>query len=829
MADPKPRSLAELFQPPAEGVLIPIVQRDYAQGRPGADEVRERFLDALYTALERGDDGHPPLDLDFVYGYFAEASGRFVPIDGQQRLTTLFLLHWYLAQVDDSVEDFQERTVNGNNARFQYAVRSSSDDFLKELARCAIDLGALLAADRGASNELSKTLRNQHWYFRAWERDPTVRSCLTMLDAIHAAFRTTSGFYERLVGPRPAITFQFLNLDDFGLGDELYIKMNARGRPLTDFEVFKSEVEKFARNEGSLPRVEREGKTLPMYEHVGIQLDTTWSHLVWALLRSEHADTATDDSWTRRLDPQLLNLMRTVAIVTHPRVDASGDEAETVEGWLEDLHNGIVTTFPGYVRRGAITPEWVETLARLMDLWSGAHASGEEPGLRTFLPRANYYDEGAMFRRVREDRPRRGTDARKPDGAVTYTDLVRFAAYCLYLSAGHDRAGLDDWMRVTSNLAINSLLDGGDSLRRALRGIRRLLPSVEAGVLAHLAADGKIEGFSRQQVREERLKAQLIQHSGSWRELIERAELHPYFRGQIEFLLDFSGVLAVWLPNESITWSEDDDHAHRQAFELALRRAEAVFASPGGGLTSLPDYLWERALLCKGDYLLRPSPASQRRNLCINTLDAPTSWKVLLRGDLRDEQLQAKRELVRQVFEELDPDDLVGSLRSIVQAGPVDPESEDAEWRAVLIQKPELLKYCRRRWLLWEWSRDGDEDPWKYQVLLVKGLRRGPYREIFTWVEGKSLVAKHAAGELEPFREIRVEEGSGAAIAPAIEIYLPRKQKPTYRVVHRGDRFQVFGQSGGKEELLFRCRHDKLQKRIRKLAKSLREEAEAST
>ena len=814
MAEPKPRSLAELFAPPAEGVLIPIVQRDYAQGRPGAGEVRKRFLDALFVALDQAGPDRPPLDLDFVYGYFGQDSGSFVPIDGQQRLTTLFLLHWYLAQLDGQVEDFQRRVVHGRKARFQYAVRSSSDDFLEELARCELELTDLLPADRGRANALSKTLRDQHWYFRAWERDPTVRSCLTMLDAIHETFGHSSGFYDRLVGPRPAITFQFLNLDEFGLGDELYIKMNARGRPLTDFEVFKSEVEKFARNEPSLPKVQRNGRTLPMYEHLGIQLDTTWSHLLWALLRAEHAESS-DDAWTRLLDPQLLNLMRTLAIVTHPDVDATGDEAEKVEKWLEELHNGWVTSFPGYQTRRTITADWVAALASLMDLWSGAGEQG--PELNTFLERTAYYDEAAMFRRVREDKPRRGTDTRKPDGAVTYTHLVRFAGYCLFLRADLDRQDLDDCMRVMTNLARNSVLTDGDTLRRALRGIRRLLPSVEGGVLAHLAANGKVDGFLRQQVREEQLKAQLIQRSDDWRKLIERAELHRYFLGQIEFLFDFSGVLEAWSTSEQATWSENEDATHRAAFEVALRRAEAAFGRPGGGLTKLPEFLWERALLCQGDYTIRPT-SGQSRSLGINTLDAKASWKVLLRGDAKTAK---KRELMRAVFDRLDPDDLVGSLREIVDGGVVDGRDEDsAAWRAVLVENPELLEYCKERWLLWDWHED-DKHRWWHQVFLVKGKRRGSYLEVMTWDAAQNLIADHQAGRLAPFREPVHVEGSGAAIPPCIELYLPKKKKPSYRVTHYGHRFRVVALSSGRAEQAIDCPEGKLRKRLRKLAASL--------
>src|ERR1700722_19715328 len=79
--------------PRVDQIEIPLIQRDYAQGREDrrASAIRSRFLDALHTALTEG----APVGLDFIYGEVRD--GTFEPLDGQQRLTTLFLLHWYLA------------------------------------------------------------------------------------------------------------------------------------------------------------------------------------------------------------------------------------------------------------------------------------------------------------------------------------------------------------------------------------------------------------------------------------------------------------------------------------------------------------------------------------------------------------------------------------------------------------------------------------------------------------------------------------------------------------------------------------------------------------
>ena len=71
-------------------IEIPIIQRDYAQGREGdKKKLRRDFLEALFKAIDEGN----PIRLDFIYG--SNIGEAFQPLDGQQRLTTLFLLHWY--------------------------------------------------------------------------------------------------------------------------------------------------------------------------------------------------------------------------------------------------------------------------------------------------------------------------------------------------------------------------------------------------------------------------------------------------------------------------------------------------------------------------------------------------------------------------------------------------------------------------------------------------------------------------------------------------------------------------------------------------------------
>lgn len=86
----KPSTLISLLE--KYMVEVPIVQRDYAQGR--IDEhskmVRQNLLADMKSAIL---GTTLPLDLNFVYG--KTEGNKFIPLDGQQRLTTLYLLHLY--------------------------------------------------------------------------------------------------------------------------------------------------------------------------------------------------------------------------------------------------------------------------------------------------------------------------------------------------------------------------------------------------------------------------------------------------------------------------------------------------------------------------------------------------------------------------------------------------------------------------------------------------------------------------------------------------------------------------------------------------------------
>lgn len=206
-------------------IEIPIIQRDYAQGRKNDEvqRIRERFLDALFQSIVN----NKPITLDFVYGDVSK-EGVLTPLDGQQRLTTLFLLHWYISKkeyIDSQAYEFLNH--------FSYATRFSSRDFCKELVKYLPDL---------SNEKLSEMIKDEPWYPYEWKNDPTIQSMLVMIDAIHEKFGNQMDLWNSLV-TNQMVSFYFLPLAEMGLTDDLYIKMNSRGKPLTTFEHFKAEFE----------------------------------------------------------------------------------------------------------------------------------------------------------------------------------------------------------------------------------------------------------------------------------------------------------------------------------------------------------------------------------------------------------------------------------------------------------------------------------------------------------------------------------------------------------------------------------------------------------
>ena len=236
-------------------ITIPIIQRDYVQGRKNqkSERVRKGLLKSIYNCLsdERDDT---ILDMNFIYGYCYGEEGqkkKFFPVDGQQRITAFYLLCWYLAVCTKDDNIAQEV----NDFDFSYETRFSAGSFYQQFIKNCGELIDIVRNNTGS--EMTKKIKALPSFHSEWQNDPTVTSSLIFLEDI-------SGYENNVFGKNAALYFSRLGRIKFSPitnelsskdeqsteqhASDIYIRMNARGKPLEDFENIKAMFDRIEEN-----------------------------------------------------------------------------------------------------------------------------------------------------------------------------------------------------------------------------------------------------------------------------------------------------------------------------------------------------------------------------------------------------------------------------------------------------------------------------------------------------------------------------------------------------------------------------------------------------
>ena len=209
-------------------VVIPGIQRHYVQGanNPKAESVRKQFIKEIFTAIEKKQN---EFSLHFIYGPInTNGEDSFVPVDGQQRLTTLWLIARYAVE---KAESSDRKDLLRLLSRFTYEDRINAKRFCQ----------ALTCEDSrwNITQDPNPNILCQDWFVDYWKEDETVASMIRMLSTIHEEWNkhqdsiTAEDILEAIASK---IRFE-LKIDAFG--DDIYMKMNARGLQLTQWENFK--------------------------------------------------------------------------------------------------------------------------------------------------------------------------------------------------------------------------------------------------------------------------------------------------------------------------------------------------------------------------------------------------------------------------------------------------------------------------------------------------------------------------------------------------------------------------------------------------------------
>lgn len=239
----KDENLLTLFS--LNNMIVPEIQREYVWGNNS--EVLEKFLQELEKKGSPCQECHHAhinknINVGFLYSYKPSyvryESDRILDeflIDGQQRITTLFLLLLYRATIEERIDDFLTicRADEGDlHMGFNYKVRNLTQQFLVQLVRHAKNEG------RSAFDFIMDLDNSPHWFLDDYKNDPTVMSMISALKSIKKIFGNTSNFYFDYLLTN--IHFWHFKTEATSQGEELYITMNSRGEQLSDNEMQKS-------------------------------------------------------------------------------------------------------------------------------------------------------------------------------------------------------------------------------------------------------------------------------------------------------------------------------------------------------------------------------------------------------------------------------------------------------------------------------------------------------------------------------------------------------------------------------------------------------------
>ena len=476
---------------------IPIIQRDYAQGRSDerSKEIRKTFLGSLIAAVENYPQKN--IELDFVYG--KRNKNKVYLLDGQQRITTLYLLHWYLTQ------RLQKPSLLKDVA-LSYRVRQYANEFTKKIS----DESTLIDF---TSSIPSQAICNCTWFFDAWKHDPTVKGMLNTLDTIHELLKDKEINEERYWQPleEEAVTFYWLDLEEHQLTDELYLKMNARGKQLSNFENFKASLVKHITDNGW-------EKNTPEEDSFSFKMDTIYTDLFWEYRGKMNV-----------IDYEVTNFFAGMAMIGY----AIKENSVAQQKRIQELFNN-----PLSIRVEDFEESDFKLFMSYLDFYSAEKNISIETELWKYY---NSDNKRGFFEEFIKDENKGTGEFYK---GATYPQRVFFYALSELFIKVKDKAIRENFIRVVRNIVENATIDSAQTfvgaiklMKELLEGFLEVLSKEVQDIYSYLSKTDIQSNFASYQVAQERQKAERIVANLEWKDAIWEAEDHPMFKGDIGFLL----------------------------------------------------------------------------------------------------------------------------------------------------------------------------------------------------------------------------------------------------------------------------------------------------
>lgn len=607
-------------------IVIPQLQRDYIQGQ--REDIISPFLSSLIDAII--DQSKEEVHLNYIYGYGTEENGRsgFIPVDGQQRLTTLWLLHLYVYS--------KRKEKFGVNLVFR--AREYAGHFTCELKKHFEEVVE--------SFDIKKAITSASWYITEWKYDKTVDSMIKALSLIDKMLKNTK--LDNVYLDR--ISFQFLNMKDLGLGDDIYVKMNGRGKPLTYFENLKSWMD----SEGDAEWKDK--------------IDNEWASFFWENRNKnqEHPEEIDDEQqrlfytlsliyWLRNKESMLQNMNSDVeSTINYLRSlpnSYSGSDSLPVEPSLDDIKSKIINILR--VGKLAIPLYWVENWG----IFSKDVLKWIKESLNVLTGismEANKESEYIYFNFDHTEKTSLIYDIAM-DNAY-YESTIPFL-YGLIRTPENCKKDIHQWLRLMRNLVLNSSI-GYDLIVEAFDSIDSLSKLVSSpvvlGALSSIDNEGEIGSRYRpftRQLEEEQRKAKIT--SSEELSILEEIENIHTFRGRVSFMFDF-------LKGEE--WTIESLKSYRDILAI-------LFPDSNKNRTGFGDNLVRRVLVTYEPHFIGNNPGGWKwRHVGKGNED----WKNFLCNSEYNHCVKAMVDSIRESGCEITHSGIENHLRAVLDNGAYD-------------------------------------------------------------------------------------------------------------------------------------------------------------
>lgn len=692
-------------------IYVPEFQRNYLQGDDSNESIkykRDRLLDDIFNCIESQSKS---INLGFIYGRVEESyKGKlFYPYDGQQRLTTLYFLYlliYFKFNKYDEIDSIKEK--------LSYQTRISTNRFIESFLSWILDSKEKDNIYNDFWNKDGKDLKgfimSQDWFMMTeWNYDVSIINMLSIIVEISGRIKKNLGDKTGIVNfidkdENNPFQFDFIYVDDISKSDDLYIKINARGKALSPFENLKSDIDKYWKDED---------KT---------KLDAEWTEYVWNQL------DVNDKNKEKSFDNSFYNLLSNIFYLQY-----------LVGLDLNDINDKILIEIENKYKKGIVDKEWITPelchvscpmISSFLDAMIGPFKSIKDKQIesvnRKIFGLGDYQNNNGQNK-------------------IERADLFEIFVYYYSVSSLFKRNDmeftdkrnlLNEIETVTNRIIENQrpYLDSPTNLVKALQSVKAL---IDNSIKSHgvykffLSIDNGTKesirkGLMKEQVEEEILKAKLIDKDSRYVALFNKGYSELKNKGQLGF------IFYLIKNNKSLSKIGIEDVSY-ESFEKTLNQIISIQNFIKGEFTNYELLL--RAILAKA----KGSFFWERRNnllsfpLLNNDRDISLHAFLNCYSSNNPEDVKYKFNLLdglKEVLNLFDPnkDNIEEVLKRIIE----DYKKTDSNvWYKFFVIYDGVFQLCRNGNIYF--SSD------MYVLLLDKKFRSGKWWEYYTFALKKAL------------------------------------------------------------------------------------------